>query len=57
MSISISDYPVHLQDGLKINKECLKSQESQNEGRKVFDGDSLEVSPLSKNREILMKQL
>ena len=31
MSISISDYPVHLQDGLKLNREHLKSLGSQNE--------------------------
>ena len=48
MAISISNYPVYLQDGLKLDRDCLKSQESQNEGRKVFDRDSLEVSPLSK---------
>ena len=46
MSISISDYPVHLQDGLKLNRECLKSQGSQNENQKVFHRDSLEVSQL-----------
>ena len=57
MSISISDYRVHLQDDLKLNREYLKSQESQNEGRKVFDKDSLEVSQLSKNREILMDKI
>ena len=57
MSISISDYPVHLQDGLKINKECLKSQESQNEEQKVFHRDSLEVSQLSKNREVLIDKI
>ena len=57
MSISISDYPVHLQDGLKINKECLKSQESQNEDQKVFHRDSLEVSQLSKNREVLIDKI
>ena len=57
MAISISNYPVYLQDGLKLDRDCLKSQESQNEGRKVFDGDSLEVSPLSKNREILMDRI
>ena len=57
MSISISDYRVHLQDDLKLNREYLKSQESQNEGRKVFDRDSLEVSQLSKNREILMDKI
>ena len=57
MSISISDYPVHLQDGLKLNRECLKSQWSQNEDQKVFHRDSLEVSQLSKNREILMDKI
>ena len=57
MAISISNYPIYLQDGLKFDRDCLKSQESQNEGRKVFDRDSLEVSPLSKNREILMDRI
>lgn len=57
MSISISDYPVYLQDGLKLNRECLKSQGSQNEDQKVFHRDSLEVSQLSKNREMLMDRI
>lgn len=57
MSISICDYHVHLQDDLKLNREYLKSQGSQNEGQKVFDRDSLEVSQLSKNREILMDKI
>lgn len=57
MSISISDYRVHLQDDLKFNREYLKSQGSQNEGKKIFDRDSLEVSQLSKNREILMDKI
>lgn len=57
MAISISNYPVYLQDGLKLDRDCLKSQESQNEGRKVFDRDSLEVSQLSKNRKILMDRI
>ena len=57
MSISISDYRVHLQDDLKLNREYLKSQENQNEGRKVFDRDSLEVSQLLKNRGILMDRI
>ena len=57
MSVSISDYPVHLQDGLKLNRECLKSQGSQNEDQKVFHRDSLEVSQLSKNREMLMDRI
>lgn len=57
MSISISNYPVHLQDGFKTNRECLKSQGSQSEYQKVFHRDSLEVSQLSKNREILMDKI
>ncbi|WP_298030833.1 hypothetical protein [uncultured Dysosmobacter sp.] len=57
MSISIYDYRVHLQDDLKLNREYLKSQGSQNEAQKVFDRDSLEVSQLSKNREILMDKI
>lgn len=57
MSISISDYSVYLQNGLNLNRECLKSKESQNENQKVFHRDSLEVSQLSKNREILMNKL
>ena len=57
MSISISDYRVHLQDDLKLNRVYLKSQGSQNEGQKVFDRDSLKVSQLSKNREILMDKI
>ena len=57
MSINIFDYRVYLQDDLKLNREYLKSQENQNEGRKVFDRDSLEVSQLSKNREILMDRI
>lgn len=57
MAISISNYPVHLQDGLKPNRECLKSQGSQNEDQKVFHRDSYEVSQLSKNREILVDKI
>ncbi len=57
MSISVTDYPVYLQDGLKLNRECLKSQGSQNKDQKVFHRDSLEVSRLSKNREILMDKM
>ncbi|MDE6603432.1 MAG: hypothetical protein K2K90_15045 [Lachnospiraceae bacterium] len=57
MPVSISNYPVHLQAGLKPNRECLKFQESQNEDLKVFHRDSLEVSQLSKNREILTDKI
>lgn len=57
MSISISNNPVHLQDGFKLNRECLKSQGSQNKDQQVFHRDSLEVSQLSKNRENLMDKI
>ena len=57
MPISISNYPVRLQEGFKLNRECLNSQGNQNEGQKVFHRDSLEVSKLSKNREILMDKM
>ena len=57
MPVSISDYPVHLQEGLKLNRECVKSKGSQNEDRKVFHMDSLEVSQLSKNREIIADKI
>ena len=57
MQISILNYPVHLQEGLKLNRECVKSQGSQNEDRKVFHRDSLEVSKLSKNREIITDKI
>lgn len=57
MAISISNYPVYLQDDLKLDRDCLKSQESQNESRKVFDRDSLKVSQLSKNRKILTDRI
>ena len=57
MPISILNYPVHLQEGLKLNRECVKSQGSQNEDRKVFHRDSLEVSQLSKNREIIRDKI
>ncbi len=57
MPISISDYPVYLQDDYKLNREYLKAQGSQNEDRKVFHRDSLEISQLSKNREIVMDKI
>ena len=57
MAISISNYPVYLREDHKLNRENLKSQESQNEDQKVFYRDSLEISQLSKNREILMDKM
>ena len=57
MAISISNYPVYLQEGLKLDRDCLKSQWSQNEDQKMFHRDSVEVSQLSKNREMLMDKI
>ena len=57
MAVSISGYPVNLQDGLKLKRESLESQWSHNEDQKVFHRDSLEVSQLSRNREIVMDRI
>ena len=57
MAANISNYPVHLQDGLKLDRDCLKSRGSQNKNPEVFHRDSLEVSQLSKNRGILMDKI
>ncbi len=57
MAANISNYPVHLQDGLKLDRDCLKSRGSQNKNPKVFHRDFLEVSQLSKNRGILMDKI
>ena len=55
MSVSISDYPIYLQDGLQLNREYVKSQESQI--RKVFHKETLEISELSKKRENLRNRV
>ena len=57
MSISISDYSIHLRDGLKIDREYLKSQGSQNTDQKVFHRDILEISQLSNNREEIIDKI
>ncbi len=57
MPVCISGNPVSVLDGLKLHKEYLKSQGNQKEGQKVFQRDSLEVSQLSKNREILIDKI
>ena len=54
MSITFLSHPIHLPDFFKFDREYLGKQESQNEDQKVFHKDTLEVSQLSKNREILM---
>ena len=57
MSITFLSHPIHLPDFFKFDREYLGKQESQNEYQKVFHRDSLEVSQLSKNREILMDKI
>ena len=57
MSITFLSHPIHLPDFFKFDREYLGKQESQNEDQKVFHKDTLEVSQLSKNREILMDKI
>lgn len=57
MSIIFLSHPIHLPDFFKFDREYLGKQESQNEDQKVFHKDTLEVSQLSKNREILMDKI
>ena len=57
MSITFLSHPIHLPDFFKFDREYLGKQESQNEDQKVFHKDNLEVSQLSKNREILMDKI
>lgn len=57
MSITFLSHPIHLPDFSKFDREYLGKQESQNEDQKVFHKDTLEVSQLSKNREILMDKI
>ena len=57
MSISISDYPIHLPNIFKFDREYLEKQESQNAEQKVFHRDTLEISQLSNNRENIMDRV
>ena len=57
MSITFLSNPIQLPDFFKFDREYLGKQESQNEDQKVFHKDTLEVSQLSKNREILMDKI
>ena len=57
MSITFLSNPIHLPDFFKFDREYLGKQESQNEDQKVFHKDTLEVSQLSKNGEILMDKI
>ena len=52
MSISISDYPIHLPNIFKFDREYLGKQESQNAEQKVFHRDTLEISQLSNNTPV-----
>lgn len=57
MSITFLSHPIHLPDFSMFDREYLGKQESQNEDKKVFHKDTLEVSQLSKNRENLMDKI
>jgi len=57
--MKFSDNAVHLQDGIKLDREYARPQpqEEQSAARKVFHRDTFEVSQLSKNREALMDKM
>lgn len=57
MEISVSDDSIYLRDGIHIGRGYPESQRNRKTGQKVFHKDSLEVSQLSKNREILMDKM
>ena len=59
MSIKFSGNPVHLQSGVKLDREYVSShpQESRSANRRVFQQDTFEVSQFSKNREALMDKM
>jgi len=59
MSVKFSDHPIHLQDGIKLDREYAKSQsrEVRNADRKVFQRDTLEISQKSKDREAFMYRI
>ncbi|MCI8370785.1 MAG: hypothetical protein HFI75_00020 [Lachnospiraceae bacterium] len=57
MAIGISKAPAHLQQGLTCNRECLKSQGSQDKNQKVFQKDTFEISQLSNQRESVMDNM
>ncbi len=46
-----------MQDNLKLNREYLKSQGSQNEDPKVFHKDTFDVSQISKEREAFLYRI
>lgn len=59
MSVNIVDYPIHLQEGMKLDREYvqLQSQKDRAVDPKVFRRDTLELSQLSKNRAAVMDKV
>lgn len=59
MSVNFADYPVHLREGMKLNREYvqLQSQKCRDAGSKAFHRDTLELSQLSKNRDAVMDRM
>ena len=59
MSVKFSDNPVHLRDGIRLDRGYAgpQPQEDQDVSRKVFRRDTFEVSQLSKNREALIDKM
>lgn len=59
MSINFADYPVHLREGMKFDREYvqLQLQKDRDAGSKAFQGDTLELSQMSKNRDAVMDKM
>ncbi len=59
MSINFADYPVHLREGMKFEREYvqLQLQKDRDAGSKAFQGDALELSQMSKNRDAVMDKM
>ena len=57
MSIKFSDYPIHLQDGQRLDRKYFNSQARVNTDQKVFYRENLENSQLSKNRGVLIDRI
>ena len=56
MSIQFSSYPVHLRDGMKPDRNYVKSQYVPNEKETTFHKDALKNSELSNNRDIILNR-
>lgn len=59
MSINFGENSIHLQNGIKLDREYTKSQSQEiwTTDRKVFQRDTLEISQISKEREAFMYRL